>query len=308
MIGSLKVPATVSAWDLLAKLGAKKKAFAGADVLVNLEAEVACTTYRGAGDLITGGCYAALPRAHPLAVAGLWAAHKALSAKLEADCKDWRAWAARAWCLLLLGRPHCATVDGIECQDCDPFQPDGCGIVAEACLEMGSPAEARVHILNALAASVNDDRLHHCLQAIEAAAPLIEDIVLEDGTLRLPEMKYPLLNAPARRATEQQKAGGVSALLTDDGSGYCLTATKPFSAGEILWIETPLVSVCLDPMRCQRCLLPVRVASGDGKEEASALSVRVPAVRADCGELFCSERCKNTAFDEWHKVHKIELT
>ena len=104
---------------------------------------------------------------------------------------------------------------------------------------MGSPAEARVHILNALSATPTDDRLHHCLAAIEAKAPQVEDIASDDGTLRQPEMRYPLLTAPPRSATEMQKAGGVSAVLTEDGCGYSLTATKTFrtTSGEPWWIS-----------------------------------------------------------------------
>lgn len=185
----LRVPPTVSAWDLLQKLANKRPAeFAGAEVLVDVVTELACTRFRGAGDLTNGGCYAAIGKHHPLALAALETTYGKLSAALLHDHECWSTWAARGWCQLLLGRPHCAAVDGMECQECAPFKADGYGVVAEACLEMGGAAEARVHILNAISADATDDRFYHCLQAIEAAAKLVSPDVE-----RQPEMQYSLL-------------------------------------------------------------------------------------------------------------------
>jgi hypothetical protein len=286
-----RVPPAASAWELLRRLRRRRAAsFADAEVLVDLVSEAACTRFRGPGDVVAGGCYAALPRCHPLATAALSNAHRNLSARLRIDPSCWSAWAARGWCNLLLGRPHCAAIDGMECQDLAAFEPEGYGVVAEACLEMGGAAEARVHILNALSADAADDRLHFTLMAIEAAAKLVPA-----SSEVQPEMQYSLADdGPAwsllpssrleRIGTGVAVGGSVQAVQTED-RGLVLTATKAFTTGDVLWIETPVVSVCLDPARCQRCMLPVR-----------------HAVQCDCGEVFCSQHCKDLAGADWHHV------
>ena len=314
---TLRVPATVSAWDLLQKLRTKSRRrleFAGADVLVDAAAERACTQFRGSGDLVDGGCYAALPRHHPLALAALEATLGELSTTLLHDPGCWCAWAARAWCQLLLGRPHCAAVDGMECQECAPFEPDGYGVVAEACLEMGGAAEARVHILNALSADATDDRLHHCLQAIEAAAKLVSADVDHQ-----PEMKYSLLQTSGRGGCSAIRATPNDAKVDEvsrsadlgqrarvptshsEGRGVVLVATQNYKKNAVLWTEVPVVSVCLEPNRCQRCMLHVL-----RHENATPIDPEFAAPAAvlceECGEVFCSRRCRNCADTEWHRL------
>lgn len=317
---SLRVPHTVSAWELLQKLRKKRRReFSGAEVLVDTAGETACTQFRGAGDLVNDGCYAALPKAHPIALAALERAHSRLSSKLLADHKCWSAWAARAWCQLLLGRPQCAAVDGMECQERAPFEPDGYGVVAEACLEMGGAAEARVHILNALSANAADDRLHYCLQTIETAAKLVPP-----DADRQPEMSYSLLQTSGRGGCGPQRVMphdseieeiartrnacklGVQ-ISQSDGRGVVLLATQNYSKGEELWTEVPVVSVCLDPNRCQRCMLPVEPhdASKQRSETSSSASKHEAGVAVlcdKCGEVFCSKHCLSCANSEWHGV------
>ncbi len=310
----LRVPPTVSAWDLLQKLANKRPAeFAGAEVLVDVVTELACTRFRGAGDLTNGGCYAAIGKHHPLALAALETTYGKLSAALLHDHECWSTWAARGWCQLLLGRPHCAAVDGMECQECAPFKADGYGVVAEACLEMGGAAEARVHILNAISADATDDRFYHCLQAIEAAAKLVSPDVE-----RQPEMQYSLLQTNGRGGCAAQRATPNDALVDEfsrsqgrsphiktslsEERGVVLVATQAYKRNDVLWTEVPVVSVCLEPNRCQRCMMPVAMQCDNNAPSSPELQAPAAVRCEECGEVFCSRHCYSCADSEWHRV------
>ena len=165
---SFKVLASADAAELLYRLskrassggaGAATGAGAGAGAggaggqrlaLVDTVSGVACAALRG-GELCEGGCYSVVDAASAEGSAAVERAHAAFLARVLREPSDWQAWGGRSACSLLLGRPHLAAEEGICCQDLAAFEPEGYLCVAEACLAMGSPVEARVHCLNGLA-------------------------------------------------------------------------------------------------------------------------------------------------------------
>ena len=275
-------------------------------MLVDARSGAACTCVsRDCEELRAGDAYSVRACGSDAGVAALRAAYRQHTARLRRSPDDAKAWAARAACNLLLGRPHLAAADAMASQNLDAFAPCGYMLVAEACLAMGGAAEARVHCLNGLAADAAHPRLHRVLQMIE------DEAVTTAHLNPQPELRYPLHAvggsvwlAPGGGGSVRTDAmvGRALAAQTDRlhakrvpgaGLGVFVAEGESFEPAEVLFVDVPHISVCLDSTCCQLCMKPVAT------EAAAACEA--------CAEVYCSEGCRRRAWDSFHSVQCGEV-
>lgn len=86
------------------------------------------------------------------------------------------------------------------------------------------------------------------------------------------------------------------------GKGMALLSEIDFSPQDVVFIEDAIVSFCDDMgYRCSHCHRPLPIKE-EGEDEDGERLVKTIVECSDCGEVFCSDKCMETANREYHSL------
>ncbi|KAL6062795.1 Hsp90 cochaperone [Balamuthia mandrillaris] len=232
---------------------------------------------------------------------------------LQHDPNNHLLYSNRSMCLFKLGKYFLSSNDADHCLRLQPAFRKGFFRKAQALLGMNSPNQAYKYLLIAL----------NNLSSSSSSASSLEEkksIAVERRQI-LQEIQR-AIHLKNRKMKAEGRGEGVRIVFFEEhNKGQGLVAERDFSAGEVIFEDTPLVAARYEPLvetkdsvccaHCFRSLVPLRVVKKQLKQAGNKdplqgaeayFEYQRNAVRcAECDtELYCCEQCQTTAWDQYH--------